>query len=133
MHEPDAQVLHRILDERGGFSHREHLELVWSYLQIHDLEGTRRAVASAIRQLAGAHGAPNKYHETITRCWVHLVAVHAARSEAESFDQFVAENSALLDRRLLERHYSPGLISSDQAREDWVKPDLRSLPGREPV
>lgn len=74
------------------------------------------------------HGAPEKYHATITRCWVHLMTLHRARSDAESFDQFIAKNSGLLDRGLLKRHYSPELIGSEQARAVWTQPDLRELP-----
>jgi hypothetical protein len=126
--EQDLDILRSILDTRGGFGHREHLELTWRYLQIYEVEEAQRAIASAIRQVAGAHGASHKYHETITRCWVRLVALHLAESDAETFDQFIAENHDLLDRHLLDAHYSPELIGSPGARTRWTEPDLRALP-----
>lgn len=125
----DLDILQSIVVTRGGFGHREHLELVWSYLQIHDPAETRRAVRAAIRHMASAHAAPNKYHETITRSWVHLVVLHRAESEAESFDEFIAGNSGLLDRHLLDAHYSREVLSSPEARVRWTEPDLRELPG----
>ncbi len=128
MRERDLDILEAILDARGGFSHREHLELVWSYLRMYPAEEAQRAVASAIRHVASAHGAPDKYHETITRCWVHLVAVHRAGSRAESFDEFISGNEGLLDRRLLDGHYSPERLSSVQARTGWTEPDRHPLP-----
>jgi hypothetical protein len=85
-------------------------------------------VASAIREVAKMHGAPDKYHETITRSWVHLVALHRAENQAGSFDKFIAENPGLLERRLLDQHYSRELIGSHRARAQWTEPDLRALP-----
>jgi hypothetical protein len=124
----DLDLLQSIIETRGGFTHREHLELMWGYLQIYDPDAAVRTVASAIRRLALAHGAPQKYHETITRGWAHLVALHCRASEAESFDQFIAESPGLLDRHLLDRHYSKELLSSPGARAHWMLPDLQELP-----
>ncbi|HTT30857.1 MAG TPA: hypothetical protein VMG37_20745 [Solirubrobacteraceae bacterium] len=128
MRKQDLDILQSIVVTRGGFGHREHLELVWSYRQIHDAAATHRAVRAAIRHLASAHGAPDKYHDTITRCWVHLVLIHRAASEAESFDEFIASNSGLLNRHLLEAHYSREVLDSPEARVRWAEPDLRDLP-----
>ena len=128
MRKRDLDIVQSIVLTRGEFGHREHLELAWSYLQIYDVAATHRAVRAAIRHLASAHGAPDKYHETITRAWVHLVVLHRAESEAESFDEFIAGNSGLLNRRLLEAHYSREVLSSPEARVRWTGPDLRELP-----
>jgi hypothetical protein len=124
----DLDILESILAARGGFSHREHLELVWNYLGMYETEDAQRAVASAIKHMASTHGAPDKYHETVTRCWVHLVAVHRAGSDADSFDEFIAANGGLLDRHLLDGHYSRGRLGSAEARAGWTEPDLRALP-----
>lgn len=84
---------------------------------------------SALRfGLAVQHGTPGKYHETITRSWVQLVALHWTDGKAESFDEFIADNPALLDRHLLDRHYSRELISSPRARKRWIQPDRRAFP-----
>jgi hypothetical protein len=128
MRKQDQEVLETILQTRGRFGHREHVELAWSYLQSYEAEEAHRAVASAIRHVAGRHGTPDKYHETITRFWVHLVTLHRDASDAESFEQFIAEHPELLDGRLLSRHYSAQLISSQAARTAWTEPDLRELP-----
>jgi hypothetical protein len=128
MRERDLDTLRSIVGARGGFGHREHLELVWNYLGDYEVDETHRTVACAIRHLAASHGAPDKYHETITRCWVQLVALHRAGSDADSFDEFIDENGGLLDRRLLDRHYSPELIGSPAARAGWAEPDLHALP-----
>lgn len=96
MRDQDLDILGSILDRRGDFGHREHLELTWRYLQLYEADEACRAVAAAIRQVASLHGARDKYHDTITRCWVHLVAFHRIDCDAESFDEFIAENCDLL-------------------------------------
>jgi hypothetical protein len=127
----DLHILRGIL-ARGRFGHREHLELAWSYLGQYDADAAREAMTSAIREVAASHGAPDRYHDTITRSWLHLVAIHRSASAASSFDEFIADNGGLLDRHLLSRHYSEERIASDAARAGWVDPDLRPLPVSEP-
>lgn len=129
MQDDDLQTLRSILAARGRFGHREHLELTWSFLQSRGPEQAYRAVATAIRHVARTHDAADKYHETITRFWVHLIAFHSARSEARSFDQFIDDYPELLDGELLNHHYSRELLSSSQARSRWIEPDLHRLPG----
>jgi hypothetical protein len=125
----DREILQQIL-ARGRFGHREHLELAWSYLTRHDPAGVHLAVRDAIRHVAALHEAPDKYHETITRFWIHLVAIHRAGSQAQSFAEFLATNPRLLDGRLLRHHYSAELLGSEGARTGWSTPDLRPLPAR---
>jgi hypothetical protein len=72
--------------------------------------------------------APCAHHETITRAWLQFVAVHTQRWGAESFKAFIETNPDLLDRKLIEHFYSPGLIFGGPARAAWVDPDLRQLP-----
>lgn len=128
MRRPDIEVLDTIIRSRGGFGHREHLELAWTYLRLHPIEEAQTAMIAAIRHVARRHGAEKKYHETITRAWLRFVAVHMQRWGAESFEHFIARNPDLLDGKLLEHFYSRELIFGDSARAEWVDPDLRPLP-----
>jgi hypothetical protein len=124
---PDP-VLHAILARDEGFGHRQHVELTWRHLENHEPEAACVLVADAIRQLAAAHGAPDKFHATITAAWVRCVAVHRERWPAPTFDEFIRRNEALLDPKLLGRHFSPTLLSGDEARTAIIEPDLRPLP-----
>ncbi|MFZ1997412.1 MAG: hypothetical protein WAU75_25065 [Solirubrobacteraceae bacterium] len=128
MDEPGIDILHRILATRDGFGHREHLELAWSCLRRYDIDAAHEAVATAVRHLAQGHGMPDRYHETLTRSWVHVVALHRALDPGESFDAFIAAHPVLLTRDLLSRHYSQPLLHSATARADWAEPDLRAFP-----
>jgi hypothetical protein len=124
----DREVLTRIVDSRGGFGHREHVELAWSYLQMYPTERAAEAMVAAIRHLAESHGQGGKFHATITRAWLHCVAVHDERWGAPEFDAFLDRNPDLLDRTLLGHFYSRELLGSDHARAGFSDPDLRALP-----
>jgi hypothetical protein len=124
----DLGTLDEIIRVRGSFGHREHLELAWSYLHLYPIDEAVDVMTAAIRHVARRHGAPDKYHETITRSWLHFVAVHRQRWGAESFEAFLERNPDLLNRNLVEHFYSRELIFSDSARAIWLDPDLRQLP-----
>ena len=128
MRKRDLQTLHEILEARGGFGHREHLELAWTYLRRYPTDEAAKVMVAAIQRIARQHGAEYKYHETITRAWLHFVAVHIQRWGAESFEEFMDRNPDLLDRKLIEHFYSRELILTESARAAWVRPDLRRLP-----
>ena len=73
--------------------------------------------------------APQKYHYTVSRAWVEIVAHHAgAGPEGEDFGAFVARHPVLLDKRLLSRHYRSSTLAAPAARHDWVEPDLLPFP-----
>jgi hypothetical protein len=128
MRRSDLAVLDQIVQIRGGFGHREHLELAWNYLRVYPIEEAEGVMTAAIRHIARRHGAEQKYHQTITRAWLQFVAVHLQRWGAESFEEFIERNPELLDGKLVEHFYSRELIFSDSARAVWVDPDLRPLP-----
>lgn len=121
-------ILQQVLRHGGGFGHPQHIELAWRYLEDHDPATAQDLVADAIREVASAHGAPQKFHVTITGAWVRCVAVHRERRPADTFERFIEANPELLDSRLLERHFSRELLFSDTARADMVEPDIRPLP-----
>jgi len=128
MDDEDRQVLHEIIGRGAGFGHRQHVELAWHFLAVHGADQAAGRVAAAIRQVAAAHGQPDRFHETITRSWVRCVAVHRERWPAGTFEEFLNRNPRLLDPGLLGHFYSPGLLASPEARGRWVHPDLRALP-----
>ncbi|HWF35361.1 MAG TPA: hypothetical protein VG295_08305 [Solirubrobacteraceae bacterium] len=128
MEEGDHRALSEILEARGRFGHREHLELAWTLLSKCEIETAKSAMASSIRHVALIHGEAVRYHDTITRSWVHLVARHREHSDARTFDAFITDNAELMDRRLLSHHYSPEVLAGAHARASWTEPDLCPLP-----
>jgi hypothetical protein len=128
MRDPGVDILETIVATRGGFGHREHLELAWTCLAAEDVESAHRAAAAGVRHVAARHGMPDRYHETLTRAWVQVVALHRSLEPCESFDAFIEAHPRLLERNLLSGHYSRPLLWSEAARERWTEPDLRPFP-----
>lgn len=117
-----------LLGPDGGFGHREHVRLAWRELRTHDRDVALERIETTIRRVATAHGAPDKYHRTITEGWAALVAHHLAEAPDLPFDEFCARFPGLLDPSLLGRHYSRELLADPAARAGMVDPDLRPLP-----
>jgi hypothetical protein len=88
------------------FRHRGLLRLAWLILSRHRREVAESIVAREIRRFAAASGAPNRYHDTLTRFWVRLVG-HAMEkaTEAGSIDDLLARFPFLLNKSLPYRHW----------------------------
>jgi hypothetical protein len=102
-----------LLGPSGEFGHREHIRLAWRELREHDRDVALGRIETAIRHVAAAHGAPDKYHRTITEAWVALVAHHLGEAPALGFDEFVPRFPGLLDR---------GLLGLTSAASSWPHP-----------
>jgi hypothetical protein len=122
-----AEILHEITPADGGFRHRQHIQLAFIAVRRH---GTARAadlISDWIRQLTGH--APQKFNATVTRAWTEIVGHHVdADPSVTDFGIFAERHPALLDKRLLTRHYSAATLASPEARSGWVQPDLTPFP-----
>ncbi|MBX9604112.1 MAG: hypothetical protein K2X35_24125 [Bryobacteraceae bacterium] len=111
----------------GDFHHRDHVRLAWLYARDWPEDGAQRC-ADTIRRFARHHGAPGKYHHTMTLAWFHLVAGLRSRVPDAGFEAFLEAHPELLDRQILSRYYSAERLGSEQARAGWLEPDLAALP-----
>jgi len=126
-----AAILAEIVPPGGTFRHREHVHLAYLAVQRYGAARAPGLVAGWIRQLAAYQRAPQKYHATVTRAWVEIVAQHmAAAPPAPDFAALTDRYPALLDKRLLTRHYSSRALASPAARTGWLEPDLVPFPWR---
>ena len=115
-----------------SFHHADHIRLAWIYL-LRLGAGASDASAVSIRRYATHLGAAAKYHETITRAWMILVAAAdrtsvAQEGSAEAFRAFAAANPTLFEPNALAKYYSKNRLSSEEARSTWLPPDLAPLP-----
>ena len=86
-------------------------------------------VSGWIRQIATYERHPQKYHHTVSRAWVEMIAHHVdADPGCVEFDRFAERHPALLDKRLLARHYRSATLAPPQARRGWVEPDGLPFP-----
>jgi len=110
------------------FHHRDHLRLAWIQIRRLGLARALEAVTAAIRQFAAGHGHGDRYHETMTRFWLLVVATGISRHPTLAFDELLAVAPHLLDKNLPYRHWSRERMGSEDARQRWVEPDLRLMP-----
>lgn len=128
----DAEFARAFLDGELSpheFHHRDHLRLAWALVRERGETEAGPLIASSIRGFAERHGQSQKYHETMTRFWVRVVALHiATRPDSTSFEQFLYTFPSLLNTSLPYSHWSREVMASDAARAAWVEPDLLALP-----
>jgi len=111
------------------FRHADHIRLAWIYLRRYGAERAQGRIRTSIRNFATSVGHAPKYHETITLAWLRLVeAAYTATPELTDYVAFVSQHPTLLDKNALLPFYSPQVLASDEARHQWIAPDLKPLP-----
>lgn len=130
--EAAVQSLEACALERGAFTHRLHLAVSAWYVS----RGPATALAHMRAALLGYtrhHGVAEKYHQTITRFWLHLVEAELASMppEAALHERVNQLLDRLDDKELLFVYYSRERAMSPEARAGWVEPDLQPLPQAE--
>jgi hypothetical protein len=124
-----AAILSAITGPAGQFRHRQHVNLAFAAVRRYGMPAATGKICTWIRLTAAYERAPQKYHHTVSRAWVEIVAHHVgADPDCADFDVFAGRNPALLDKRLLTRHYRSATLASWPAREGWVEPDLLPFP-----
>jgi hypothetical protein len=124
-----TEILSGILGPDGSFGHRQHIHLAFVAVHRHGMPEAVEKVCGWLRQITAYERAPQKYHHTVSRAWVELVAHHVATEpDRPEFDVFVERNPALLDKRLLTRHYRSTTLAAAEARRGWVEPDVALFP-----
>jgi len=114
----------------ADFSHRAHVRLAYVYLAESDVDLALERLRAALLMFLSHHGIPaSKYHATLTRAWLLGVSHFMHRSpQASSADDFIERNPLLLDSKIMLTHYSADLLFSDQARLEFVEPNLDPIP-----
>lgn len=123
---------------RENWTHLAHVRVAYLHLGQLSFPDAAAELRKRILALNAYHGTPETptrgYHETITVAFLRLVA-HAREKDAATQValgdslQFCARHPELLDKKILQRHYSPEILASAEARKQFVEPDLLALPG----
>jgi hypothetical protein len=114
----------------ADFSHASHLTVTVWYL-------SRGSFATVLDQFRDGlfrfidrhHIDKNKYNETITHFWIRAVADYLKEvgPEHSLLDQVNTVVERFSNSRLVFEYYSKELVNSDQAKREWVEPDLKRL------
>jgi hypothetical protein len=119
--------------ERGeipaeNFHHAVHLHVAWVYLaESSSAQEAGDKMRETLRRFAAAVGKPEKYHETITLFWVHLLSRAYAVGCSGGLEEIVHANPELLEKNFPLAYYSAKRLFSDEARSSWMEPDLKPV------
>ena len=116
--------------DADAFDHEAHVRVAWLYLREYPATEATRRFCAALRRLTVALGAPGKYHETITRFYLRVIAQRHQDEPARDWEAFRAANRDLFggSDNVLNRYYSPELLATPRAREIYLPPDREPLP-----
>ena len=133
----DDQTFLRQFEEstlpRDQWHHREHVRTAYLYLTRYSFEDALHRMRQGVKALNAAHGTPETpgrgYHETMTQAWIRLVDF-ALREHgpARNGDEFYERHPELSQPRVLRLFYSQELLSSPEAKMNFVPPDLAPFP-----
>lgn len=128
----DAEILtmvdrlERCLLGKEEFHHRDHLAVASMYLYSSDFESALDRMRTTLKRFAGHHHVSGLYHETLTRFW--LQQVEAKLDRRLCLAALVRKiQKQLGDKNLTFEYYSRDRINLKEARETWLKPDLKAL------
>ena len=114
--------------ERGDidatcFGHEAHVYAGWLYVNRFPAPVAVERFTAALRRLTATLGAADKYHATITRFYLLLIAERM--DESGCWQHFRKQNPDLFDRddNVLYRYYSRERLGCDTARQHFVLPD----------
>ena len=110
-----------------GLPHADHVRLGLLYLARYDRAEALRRLGDGLLHFATLKGHPEKFHVTLTRAWLDLIDVVRRAHGGAAPMEIITAWPALLDTKLLDRFYSPGVLETEAARTSWVEPDLAPL------
>jgi len=128
----DQEFLRAFFDlslDHSAFHHRDHLRLAGLVVRRDGPVAAEETVAAGIQRYAVALGHGDRYHDTMTRFWVRLVAHALAVCPATAdLEDVLTAHPLLLDPRTPLRHWSRDALFAPDARAAWRPPDVLALP-----
>ena len=89
------------------FRHADHVRLAWIYVRRYGAREAEERIVKTIMRFAISQGHEEKYHGTLTRAWLRLVATaQHLTPNVTAFDELLAKHRWLLDRSALSAFYS---------------------------
>ena len=92
------------------FNHAEHLKVAWTYLQLYGNEAALARMRTGLLRFS-AHHNKRGYNETITIFWMRKL------QRCNGAFRYIPKEE-------LFTHYSRERVMSDEAKRQWIEPDL---------
>lgn len=121
------------------WTHRAHVRMAWNYLKELGKDTATPVIKETIRRHFEMNPSKRQsYHETITSFYIHLVnlAIESPDNklqDQDDFFEFMERYPILTDQNAIYKYYSPKMLKSQDARSQFLPPDLQPLPSKLPV
>lgn len=108
------------------FNHEGHLRLAWIHLNKYGLEQAIQNLCDQIRKFATHHGAPDKYHCTLTVAAVKTMHHFMQKTDSSSFEDLIETFPRIKYnfKDLIDAHYGFNILASAEAKKEFIEPDL---------
>jgi len=108
------------------FTHEAHIRLAWINIKENGIEKADELIQKQIIDFVEFVGARDKYNKTVTIAAMKVVYHFILKSKADNFMSFINEFPRLNNnfKELLGSHYSFDIFKSDDARNNYLEPDL---------
>ena len=93
------------------FRHSEHLKVAWTYLKLYGYDAAVSRMRTGLQRFS-AHHNKSGYNETITVFWMRKLQQQCA--------EFLCE----MPKEILFQHYTRERVMGDEAKKQWIEPDL---------
>lgn len=108
------------------WTHAAHVRMGWLVLETStSFEEAINRIRNGIMRFNSSKNSIG-YHETITVAFARLI--DSRRLTGETLEAFVARNPDLNDKNCLRLFYSQETLASEEARQQFVEPDIAPLP-----
>ena len=116
------------------FNHHAHMTVALWYLSRMPFAEATATMRTNIQHFAACHQQSQLYHETITGFWMRLLHHFLERVDSsETFPDVVFRALTTFGTmQVFFRHYGKERAFSEEARHQWVAPDLVPLPFHDP-
>jgi hypothetical protein len=114
----------------GEFNHLAHLRLAYIHLANHGAQRATTTFSDALLAFLDHHDIdPAKFHVTLTRAWLRATWHFMQRlGDTSGSEDFLRRSTALHDPQVMLTHYSRHRLFSDEARAQFIAPDLQPIP-----
>jgi len=114
------------------WTHEAHIRMAYLVCKSsNNFEEALLRIRQGIQHFNGLHASKLTvgFHETMTQLWTTLVwnATQKFNSTVSDSNAFIDQNRYLLDSSLWKQYYSPALMFSQDAKRQFVLPDLKSI------
>jgi hypothetical protein len=110
-------------------SHRAHVAMsAWCFLKLPEPQAAAARIYDGLQRYVKWHHI-DIYNETITWFWIKLIGKAVASLDATQ-PAFAVVNEVmgrLGDSRMIFAYYTRERLQTDEARRQWIEPDLQSL------